>query len=98
MKQKLIGKRTLQDRVKEELKDPGFRRAYEDADLPVRLAIQIAKLREKRGLSQKELAQKLGTKQQVISRIEKFRQTNLTLETLQKIARVLHAHLVIIFR
>ena len=95
---KFMGKRTLRDRIKEELKDSEFRKEYEDNDLPVRLAIQIAKLREKRGLSQKDLAHKLGTKQQVISRIESFQQMNLTLGTLQKIAQALHSHLVINFR
>jgi hypothetical protein len=42
-KRKITGKRTLHDRLKEELHDPEFRSAYEEADLPVRLAIQIAK-------------------------------------------------------
>ena len=98
MKHKITGKRTLHDRLREELHDPEFRSAYEEADLPVRLAIQIAKLREKRGLSQRELARKLGTKQQVVSRIESSQKMNLTLATLQKIAQALRSHLVINFR
>lgn len=98
MKQHFSGRRYLSDRLKADLESEGFRNAYQDADLPVRLAIQIAKLREKRGMSQKQLARKLGTRQQVISRIENFQQPNLTLVTLQRIAQALHRHLVIDFR
>ena len=95
---KYRGIRYFSDRLKEDLKSNSFKKEFDKADLSVRLAIQIAKLREKEGLSQKKLAQKLGTKQQVISRIESFNQTNLTLGTLQKIAQVFHRHLVIDFR
>ena len=35
MKHKITGKRTLHDRLREELHDPEFRSAYEEADLPV---------------------------------------------------------------
>ena len=50
--------------LKEDLKDPEFKKAFEDADLPVRLAIQIAKAREKAHRTQAQLARKIGTKQQ----------------------------------
>ncbi len=59
----------------------------EEADLPIRLAIEIAQLREKQGLSQKELAERAGTKQQVISRIEKLEHTNLTFSSGLQIAK-----------
>ena len=84
---------SFRDFLIEELKDPLFRKAYEEADLPVRLAIEIAKLREREGLTQADVARKLGTTQQVISRIEKCNQNNLTVGTLQKIAKALNATL-----
>jgi ribosome-binding protein aMBF1 (putative translation factor) len=99
MKRKLKrGRRFFNDRLKEELKSAGFRKAYEDADIPVRLAIEIAKIREKKGISQKTLANKIGTRQQVISRIENLEQTNMTIATLQQIAHALNVHLHITLR
>lgn len=97
---KLKGRRgiSFDEVLKEDLKDPVFRKAYEEADLPVRLAIEIAKLREREGLTQAQVASRLGTAQQVISRIEKCRQKNLTLGTLQKIADALNSQLYVGFR
>jgi len=78
-------------------KDPGWKEAYAKADLDVRMAIQIARAREKARLTQGELAKAIGTTQSVISRIERADQ-NLTLETLSKIAGALHRNLDIQFR
>lgn len=47
--------RTLKARLREELRDPEFKKAFDEEDLPARLAIQIAKLREKEGLTQQAL-------------------------------------------
>lgn len=98
MRPRVKERRFLEDRIGEELKDPEFRRAYDEADVAVRLAIRIAKLRQQRGLSQKALAKKIGTKQQVISRIESLDQANLTVGTLKKIARALQSRLVVELR
>ena len=76
---------SFRDVLKEDLKDQEFKKAFEEADLPVRLAVQIAKARERAHLTQAQLARKIGTKQQAISRIESGDQ-NLTLATLQRIA------------
>ena len=48
--------------------------------------MKIAKLREKRGLSQQQLAKRMGTSQQAISRIESGEYQGFTLKTLEKIA------------
>ena len=80
---------TFREHLAHELKDRKFRKAFEKYDLPVRLAIEIAKQRERHHITQKELAKKLHTSQQTISRIENGTQ-NLTLITLEKIARVFH--------
>ena len=48
----------------------------------------IAQVREKRGLSQKELASRLGVEQSVVSRWE-GPNANLTIETLRRIAKAL---------
>lgn len=78
-------------------KDPKWAVAYEKADIEVRMAIQIAKARQKAKLTQGQLAKAIGTTQSVISRIERADQ-NLTLETLSKIASALKSDLVVQLR
>ena len=75
-------------------KDPRWKAAYEKAGIEVRLAVQIARARERARLTQGQLAKAIGTTQSVISRIERADQ-NLTLGTLSKIAGALHNDLVI---
>lgn len=53
----------------------------------------ISKVRSERGLTQKELADKLGTSQSAINRIEAGRQ-NVTLEMLARISEVLNQELI----
>ena len=68
--------------------DPGFREDYENSREEFEILGQIIKLRKQKGLSQKELAQKIGKKQQVISRIEQ-KEHSPSLATLSKLARAL---------
>lgn len=86
------------DWLKEQLKNPKLRKAYEQEDVRARLALRIAELRREKKLSQVALARKLHTTQQVISDIETFRHANLTVLTLQKIAQVLNSRLVVDLR
>lgn len=78
--------RTFRGRLSEDLKDPQFKVHYEEERQALKLAIKIAKLREKRGLSQQQLAKLMGTSQQAISRIESGAYEGFTLKTLEKIA------------
>ncbi len=80
------GVRTFKSRLREELKDPEFKRHYDDERQALKLAIKIAALREQKGLSQQELAKRMGTSQQAISRIESGEYEGFTLKTLEKIA------------
>jgi ribosome-binding protein aMBF1 (putative translation factor) len=80
------GVRTFKSRLREELKDPEFKRHYDEERQALKLAIKIAALREKKGLSQQELAKRMGTSQQAISRIESGEYEGFTLKTLEKIA------------
>ena len=91
-------RRLFRDRLKEDLKNAEFKKAFEAEDLPARLALRIAELRQKEGLSQTDLAKRLGAKQQLIARIESLDHTNMTLSTLQKIAVALHKRLVVDLR
>jgi transcriptional regulator with XRE-family HTH domain len=56
--------------LEKELRDPEFREAFEAAERAWDVALQLAELRKARGLTQQQVAEKLGTKQQVIARLE----------------------------
>ncbi len=81
--------RLWRNRLKEDLRRPGFKRAFQEAREELALAEQIAEAREKARLSQAGLGRAIGTTQSVISRIENGGQ-NLTLAMLHKIADALH--------
>jgi len=86
------------DWLKRQLKNPSFKKAFEKEDVRARLALRIAELRKEKGVSQAELARRLGATQQMISDIETFRQSNITLGTLQRIANALQSRLFVDLR
>ncbi len=71
--------------LRRHLKNPVVRQHYDHAGKQLEIAYQIARLRRQYGISQSELAQKLGMTQSNVARIEAGQQ-NFTTETLQKIA------------
>ena len=83
------GGRRFRDYLKEQLKDPAVREAYEEEGLFVELAIQIGRLRERKGLTQRALAKRLHTSQQTISRLESPQNGSLSLRTLVRLAHAL---------
>jgi len=56
--------------LEKQLKDPDFAERFEKAGEAWEVALKLAVLRKEAGLSQKELARKVGTSQQQISRLE----------------------------
>ena len=78
--------RTFQSRLREDIKDPEFKKHYQEERQSLKLAMKIAELRNQKGLSQQELAKLMGTSQQAISRIESGEYEGFTLKTLEKIA------------
>lgn len=87
----------FKDYLKQRLKNKEFRKAYEEEGIYSSIAIQIAMLRQKKGLSQKALAKKLKTSQQTIARLENRGNSSYSIKTLSKIARALHKKLQINF-
>ena len=83
------------DRLTEKLlkQDPALKEEFERADQAWDIAFQIINLREKMGLTQKELADIIGTKQSNIARLESADYTSYTLKTLEKITKALRAKL-----
>jgi len=77
--------------LEEQLKDPDFAARFKKADEAWDMALQLASLRKDSGLSQKELAQLVGTSQQQISRLESPSYEGHSLSMLRRVAEVLGA-------
>ncbi|MBI4690682.1 MAG: helix-turn-helix transcriptional regulator [Nitrospirae bacterium] len=88
-------KGTFKKHLDESMKDSAFRKAWDDLDMEFELLESLIKAREKAGLTQAELAKRVGTKQPAVSRLERGAFKKATVETLRKIADVLDAKLVI---
>ncbi len=79
------------------LEDPDVRSAYDELEPEFELIASLIALRGRRGMSQDELAEAVGTKQPAIARIESGRYRGMSVATLEKMARALDARLVIRF-
>ena len=77
--------------LEEQLKDPDFAERFKRAGEAWDVALQLTALREKAGLSQKDLARKLHTSQQQISRLESPAYEGHSLSMLRRVAEVLGA-------
>jgi transcriptional regulator with XRE-family HTH domain len=77
--------------LEEQLKDSRFAERFKRAGIAWDLALQLAALRQQAGLSQKELARKLRTSQQQISRLESPAYEGHSLSMLRRVAEVLGA-------
>ncbi|OGZ78597.1 MAG: hypothetical protein A2528_01365 [Candidatus Staskawiczbacteria bacterium RIFOXYD2_FULL_37_9] len=84
------------DYLKEQLKDPEFKKGYDEYGRQLEIAYQILQLRKKKKLSQAQLAKKIGTKQSNIARMESGQQ-NFSVEILEKIADAFGCNLKIVF-
>jgi transcriptional regulator with XRE-family HTH domain len=84
--------RTNFDRyLEEQLKDPYFAARFKEAGEAWDVAMQLAALRKEFGLSQKELAERIGTSQQQISRLESPGYEGHSLSMIRRVAEVLGA-------
>lgn len=83
--------------LEEQLKDPQFAGRFRRAGEAWEVALQIAALRQKAGLSQKDLARLLKTSQQQISRLESPGYEGHSLSMLRRVAEVLHARVRVSF-
>lgn len=83
------------DRLTDKLlnEDPTLQEEFDRAEQAWDIAFQIRDLREQAGLTQKQLAELVGTKQSNIARIENADYTGYTLKTLEKVASALKAKL-----
>lgn len=79
------------------LEDKGIQGAYKKLGPEFELIQMIIRQRIKSGLTQKELAQKIGTKQSAISRLESGA-SNPTISVLRRVAEALDARMEILIR
>ena len=85
-KMKTINSETL---LNKQLKNKQFRKEYNALEEEFEIAKEVIKLRQNAKLTQKELAEKAGTSQPAIARLESGEYKNLTLSFLRRIGEVL---------
>jgi len=80
------------DFKKELLKDPEVKKTYDDLEVEYSIIAQVIQKRLERRMSQKQLAEKIGTKQSAIARLEGGN-TNPSVAFLEKISKALGSKL-----
>ncbi len=80
------------------MQNPEFLAEYQRTKPFADIAVQIIKARNEAGLTQKELACRIGTAQSVISRIESFDYEGTKLGTLLRVAEALGKDLEVNFK
>jgi ribosome-binding protein aMBF1 (putative translation factor) len=83
--------------LRNELKNPEVKKAFDEEGVFADIAIQVARMREQEGLTQGQLARRIHTKQQAISRIESLNYRGYSVRTLSRIARAMKRGLKIEF-
>lgn len=81
----------------ESLRDPEFRRQFIDEHINVGIAFQIRSLRNRRNLTQADLAKLLDVKQPLVSAWENPNYGKYTLSTLKEVAKVFDVGLLVRF-
>lgn len=79
----------LDDYVWNELEDPDFKREYDALEEEFTIAEEVIALRLEAHMTQKELAERVGTSQPAIARLESGNYRNLSLAFLRRVARAL---------
>jgi len=85
------------ENLKEQFSDKEYRYGFAEAFLNSYIAAQIKILREQQQMTQTQLAEKIGTKQAGISRLENVNHTAWKVETLTRLARAFELRLRISF-
>lgn len=85
-------KYTFEQHLKESLKDPKFRKAWEQSEAEYQVSRALIAARLSKNISQRELAKKANTTQAVISRMENM-SANPSIGLIQKVATALNLKL-----
>jgi len=84
--------KTFTQLKKELKKDKKFKKAYDELEFEFKLIELLIENRLKKGMTQKELAEKVGTKQSAIARFESG-EYNPTILFIQKVSHALNVKL-----
>jgi DNA-binding XRE family transcriptional regulator len=79
--------------LERKLQNPDFRTRFEAADRSWDIALQLSALRQARGLTQNQVAEMLGTRQQAIARLEDPTYSGHSLSMVRKYVEALGASL-----
>jgi len=85
------GKTNFDRYLEDQLRDTAFAERFNKAGEAWDVAMQLAALRKEAGLSQKDLAERVGTSQQQISRLESPGYEGHSLSMIRRVAEVLGA-------
>lgn len=88
---------TFEEDIKKRLKDPEFRKIWEETEVEYQLARKLIDARLKKNMSQRALAIKVKTSQAAISRIEAMN-GNPSLSLLKRIFQALGLKLMVEFK
>lgn len=94
MNNKILKAPDFDDMLREELKDPEFKRLFDEAGEQLEIAYKLNHLRILKKMSQAELARKAGMTQSNIARLISGNQ-NFTIQTLSRVAKALGAELTV---
>jgi transcriptional regulator with XRE-family HTH domain len=81
----------FEDLKSELLKDNEFKKEYDSLEENFSIAKEVIMLRKEKNLTQKQLAEEIGTSQPAIARLESGEYTKLSLTFLRKVAEALDA-------
>ncbi|MDA3851347.1 MAG: helix-turn-helix transcriptional regulator [Spirochaetaceae bacterium] len=73
------------------LKNPDFKKAYDESENDFLLAQEVIQFRKEKHLTQKQLAEVIGTSQPAIARLESGSYKKLSLEFIRRVADALDA-------
>jgi len=90
----LVDNPSFNDYLEWEMRDPKFREGFLREKMKLEVSILVMNLRKKKKVSQKQLADRLGTSQSAIARLEAGK-SNVTIDTLVRIANRLNAKLTV---
>ena len=86
-----MNKVSYEDFRDQQLADPEVRREYESLETEFELAREVLQLRKQQNLTQKQLAERMGTSQPAVARIESGNYRNVSLAFIRRLAKALGA-------
>jgi len=86
----------ISDLHKKWMKEPKYKKAYDALEAEFVLASAVMDVRNRAGLTQEELARKMGTTQPVVARLESGR-SRPSMRTLERLAQATGSRLHILF-